>query len=77
MTASRFCTAAVRIVLHVSQVPDGDVLRVDCERHNKELLESLRDDDFEEELMACTLEDVKHGRLTMPIPGAFCLCVCV
>ena len=51
-------------------VASSDLLREDCFSSNKALLETLRPDVFENELMQQTKADAVLGRMTEPIPGA-------
>ena len=48
---------------------DVDAMRADCSRSNASLLEQLRSDEYEDELMNQTLDDAKLGRMTSPRPG--------
>ena len=50
----------------------SDLLREDCFSSNKALLETLRLDVFEKELMQQAKADAVLGRMTEPIPGAAC-----
>ena len=51
-------------------VASSDLLREDCFSSNKALLETLRPDVFENELMQQAKADAVLGRMTEPIPGA-------
>ena len=50
----------------------SDLLRDDCFSSNKALLETLRPDVFEKELMQQAKADAMLGRMTEPILGAAC-----
>jgi hypothetical protein len=50
-------------------VASSDLLREDCLSSNKALLETLRPDVFENDLMQQAKADAALGRMTEPMPG--------
>ena len=55
-------------------VASSDELWEDCFHSNNVLLEHLRSDNFESELMSQTKADAALGRMTEPIPGRMFVC---
>jgi len=55
-------------------VASSNELWEDCFHSNSVLLEHLRSDNFESELMNQTKADAVLGRMTKPIPGRMFLC---
>ena len=55
-------------------VASSDELWEDCFQSNTVLLEQLRPDKFESELMSQAEADAKLGRMTKPIPGRLVVC---
>ena len=56
-----------RLELDADRVRPWEELRVDCARHNRALVEHLREDPHGDELWRLTQEDAAKGRMTRPV----------
>ena len=48
---------------------DECTMKACCREHNEKLLASLKDDEFEDELMKLTMDDIKKQRMTELVSG--------